>query len=173
MRRFSLWSALLLYGVMQITVSVAQVSRDGRGTPRQTPSSGGTPVTSKTVLLPNPKPAQKILSVLQAEDQGMVRTSYESLGGSSGDSVVLVIVKLRGPARLVLSVPTGLYLSNASTTTQDMVISGLRGRDTGDNMYEPLSLITLNDGEPIRYIVQAYCAEFHKENPGASSSFRR
>jgi hypothetical protein len=46
-----------------------------------------------------------------------------------------------------------------------MVISGLRGRDSGNRKYTPEQFITLTDDKPVRYVIQAYCAEFHKDNP--------
>jgi hypothetical protein len=52
-----------------------------------------------------------------------------------------------------------------------MVIASLRGRDTGSNMYQPLRYITLTDNEPNRFLVEAYCAEFHKDNPRPRSAF--
>jgi hypothetical protein len=46
-----------------------------------------------------------------------------------------------------------------------MVISGLRGREIGKGKYAPEQFITLTDDKPVRYVVEAYCAEFHKDNP--------
>jgi hypothetical protein len=157
---------------MQANTLVAQASRDGFGAPRQpaAPNAGARP-PFKSAQPPPTKPTQRVQSVLQAEQQGLIHTTYQSLGGSSGDSVLLIVVKVRGPERLFLSVPTGLYLSNPLTAAQDMVVSGLRGRDTGDNMYEPLRLIALADDKPTRYIIEAYCAEFHKGNPRTRSAF--
>ena len=55
--------------------------------------------------------AEKAQSIQDAEDKGLVRTSYRSLeGSSSGDSVLLIVVKIGRPDRLVLSIPSGLGL---------------------------------------------------------------
>jgi len=105
-------------------------------------------------------------SIQAAEDAGLVRTSYRNPGGSSsGDSVVLIVVKISGPDRLVLSIPSGLTLKSPSLLSQSMAISGLGGRDVGGGKYAPEQFITLTDDKPIRYIIAAYCTEFHKDNP--------
>jgi hypothetical protein len=46
-----------------------------------------------------------------------------------------------------------------------MVISGLKGRETGGGKYSPEQFIILTDSRPVRYVIEAYCAEFHKDNP--------
>jgi hypothetical protein len=46
-----------------------------------------------------------------------------------------------------------------------MVVSSLKGRELGGGKYTPEQFVTLTDDKPARYVVEAYCAEFHKENP--------
>ena len=54
-----------------------------------------------------------------------------------------------------------------------MVVSGVRGRMAGGNdlSYEPTSVITVGS-RPVTYVLDAYCAEFEKENPSSSTAFR-
>jgi hypothetical protein len=116
----------------------------------------------------NPVPAEIPLSIKDAENAGLVRTSFRNPeGSSSGDSVLLVVVKIGGPDRLVLTIPPGLLLKSPLPASQDMIIAGLKGRDAGGGKYAPASTITLTDNQPARYVVEAYCAEFHKDNPPA------
>ena len=107
-------------------------------------------------------------SIKDAEKSGIVRTSFRNPeGSSSGDSVLLIVVKIGGPDRLVLTVPPGLLLKSPLPASQDMIIAGLKGRDAGGGKYTPASTITLADNQPARYVIEAYCAQFHKDNPPA------
>src|SRR5258708_38698203 len=71
-----------------------------------------------------------VRSLQDAIERGQVTAQFESNGSSTGDSINLTVTKTaKAPAgTLLLSVPAGLYLYNASGTGQSMVISGLRGR---------------------------------------------
>ena len=110
--------------------------------------------------------AESAQSIRGAEDAGLVRTSYRSIeGSSSGDSVVLIAVKIGGPNRLVLSIPSGLALKSPFPSSQSMVISGLKGREIGGGKYTSEQYVVLTDEKPVRYVIEAYCAEFHKDNP--------
>lgn len=107
-------------------------------------------------------------SIKDAEKSGVVRTSFRNPeGSSSGDSVLLIVVKIGGPDRLVLTIPPGLLLKSPLPASQDMIIAGLKGRDLGGGKYTPASTITLADNQRARYVIEAYCAEFHKDNPPA------
>ena len=115
---------------------------------------------------PTSRFAYQVHSIRDAENAGWVRTSYRSpTGSSSGDSVILIVVKMRGPEKLALSIPPGLALLSPLVSSQSMVISGLKGRDLGGGKYTPVDSILLTDDKPVRYVVEAYCAEFHKDNP--------
>jgi hypothetical protein len=114
------------------------------------------------------KVVSSTLSIKDAEKSGFVRTSFRNPeGSSSGDSVLLIVVKVGGPDHLVLTVPPGLLLKSPSPASQDMIIAGLKGRDAGGGKYTVASTITLADNQPARYVIEAYCAQFHKDNPPA------
>jgi hypothetical protein len=140
-------------------------------------AAGASSVSTRTASTPTgrgavPQLSESRMPIQDAENAGFVRTSYKNLtGNSSGDTVLLVVVKTGGPARLVLTVPTGLFLKNPSPTSQDMIIAGLKGREAGPGKYTPTSTITLTDNQPAQYVVEAYCAEFHKDNPPAGQPF--
>jgi hypothetical protein len=130
------------------------------------PKLSTTPLRARPAGSASTVNAERVQSIRDAEDAGLVRTSYRSHeGSSSGDSVVLIVVKIGGPNRLVLSIPSGLALKSPFPSSQSMVISGLKGREIGGGKYSPEQFVVLTDEKPVRYIVEAYCAEFHKDNP--------
>ncbi|MGD0777869.1 MAG: hypothetical protein ABSC05_34210, partial [Candidatus Solibacter sp.] len=64
---------------------------------------------------PGWKVVSSTLSIKDAENVGFVRTSFRNPeGSSSGDSVLLIVVKIGGPDRLVLTIPPGLLLKSPS-----------------------------------------------------------
>jgi TPR repeat protein len=120
---------------------------------------------------PVPQTAYPLHSIRDAELAGWVRTSYRSHeGSSSGDSIVLIVAKISGPDKLALSIPPGLALQSPLLSSQSMVISGLKGREIAGGKYTPEESILLTDDKPARYVIEAYCAEFHKDNPPPDKS---
>jgi len=103
-----------------------------------------------------------------------VNATFTATGGSSGDAIYLNISKtpVAGYGTLTITVPPGLRLQNLNGAWQSMVVSGVRGRWQGGNQYTPQPLIILSDAAPsATYLLAAYCAEFHKENPSPASQF--
>lgn len=117
--------------------------------------------------------ATETLTLYEAMREGKVVANFTATGASSGDSIEAEVSK--GPARagaLQLTVPPGLKLLNGNGSWQSMVISGVRGRSLGGGRYIPTSTIMLTDSMPsAKYVLSAYCAEFHKDNPSPSSVF--
>lgn len=139
--------------------------------PSTTPNPATPPIPPRAPSTGPWTVVERVQSIQEAEARGLVRTSYRSLeGSSSGDSIILIVVKINGPAKLVLSIPPGLTLNSPSPSSQSMVISGLKGLDGGNGKYEPEQFVTLTDDKPARYVIEAYCAEFHKDNPSADKS---
>jgi hypothetical protein len=105
--------------------------------------------------------------------QARVVTTFTATGASSGDSITLTIRKtFSGPGTLNITVPSGLRLHNTNAAWQSMVVSGVRGRLLDGNRYIPESVITLSEAAPsATYVLSAYCAEFHKDNPSSNSLF--
>ena len=52
-----------------------------------------------------------------------------------------------------------------------MVGARIKGERVDARRYRPFSEITLRDGAPHALIVEAYCLDFDKDNPRASSRF--
>ena len=106
-----------------------------------------------------------LLDALQA---GIVEAEFRSTGGASGDIVKLAIRLLAATDDVVtLSVPAGMMLTNPAGGEQDLVIRGLVGVMTGEFTYQEVTEIELPDVEWRDYVVEAYCAEAHDDNPTA------
>jgi hypothetical protein len=112
------------------------------------------------------------MSLQEAEDKGWVHTSYQSRHGTStGASVLLIAVKIGGPARLSLHLTAGRILK--SQVTQNMVIAGLLGHEMGYSSHISEETIILSkNSEPGRWVLTAYCTDFGKPNPIADSDFQ-
>jgi hypothetical protein len=52
-----------------------------------------------------------------------------------------------------------------------MTILGVAGRAVSETSYQPTSVITVPDRGSAVYILEAFCAEFHKDNPSESTHF--
>jgi len=111
--------------------------------------------------------------LVNAINSGKVRATFRGRGSSSGDSMIVTVAKTnragRGP--LVLSVPAGTRLNSASASVQNMVIAGVRGRMIDSHRFQPATEIELASTAPVSFLLEAYCAEFEKDNPSSSSGF--
>lgn len=112
-------------------------------------------------------------TIPEAVAAGEVRVIFKSNGSSSGDSMTITVVKTAKAqaGTLVLSVPVGLRLDNASRTGQSMIVAGIQGRALNDGTYLREAKVTLPDNNPVTYLLAAYCGDFHKENPSPYSVF--
>lgn len=105
--------------------------------------------------------------------KGMVTAKFSASGGSSGDTMIGTFQKTRnaGKGTLTLTIPHGLKLNSSNSSVQNMVVSGIGGRDLGGGMMEPASEIELSDNKPVSYVLTAYCANFAKDNPSEGNRF--
>jgi len=102
-----------------------------------------------------------------------VNAQFTGTGGSSGDSVKVRVSKgpKDTPGPHTYSVPPGSMLASSEAGAQGMMILGVAGRETGSMTYTPTSSITVPSVGTAIYILKAFCAEFHKENPSESTTF--
>lgn len=124
-------------------------------------------------VLPALGQAGETLSLYEAMREGKVLAYFTATGSSSGDAIDLTIIKtpVAGYGTLTITVPPGLRLQNANGAWQSMVMSGVRGR-LGGNRLVPDPVIRLSDAVPsATYLLSAYSAEFHKDNPSPNSQF--
>jgi hypothetical protein len=112
-------------------------------------------------------------SLPNAIANGHVIVGFRSTGASSGDSILMNISKtLAAPSgRLIITILSGLRLTNVSQTGQSMVLARVRGRATAPGSFSPANVIVLTGLEASTYVLSAYCAEFHKDNPAPTSTF--
>jgi hypothetical protein len=103
---------------------------------------------------------------------GQISATFRGIGGSSGDSIEVVVAKTAriGP-ELELTMTPGTRLQNASSSAQNMVIAGVQGERMGASSYSPGPVIRVQD-TPTTYILEAYCTDFEKANPAPQSQFQ-
>lgn len=53
-----------------------------------------------------------------------------------------------------------------------MVMASVRGRMVHERSYAAASQIVVASSTPVTYVLEAYCAEFEKDNPSASTTFQ-
>ena len=118
-------------------------------------------------------PVRAQQTIQQAETAGKVVTSIEGTGGSSGDSIKMKVRKgpNAGNEPVDATVPPGTKLANTGGGGQSMVVLGISGEDVGGGRMRPTSTIHLA-GASATYSLEAYCAEFEKENPSETDRFR-
>ncbi|HEO71696.1 MAG TPA: hypothetical protein ENN80_10585 [Candidatus Hydrogenedentes bacterium] len=108
-----------------------------------------------------------------AVSAGVVTAAFAAVGGSSGDTIRATVQKTpkARPGTLRLSIPPGTLLRASSASQQDMVIAGIRGRQIDAQRFAPTSGIVIEGPEAETYICEAYCANFHKDNPTPGAAF--
>lgn len=110
------------------------------------------------------------IALHEAVAQGLISADVSSLGGATGDTLQVTVRKLaRQPLRLKLDAGTVFNPNRANM--QSMVGARIKGEFTGERRYRAFSEITLKDDNPHRLVVEAYCLDFHKDNPTAGSHF--
>ena len=85
-------------------------------------------------------------TLFQAMQKGWVGATFRGAGGSSDDTVRVRLARTGAApsGRLALTVAPGSLLQSVSQGVQDMVVTGVRGRDLGDGRYEPRSEIVVS-----------------------------
>ncbi len=112
----------------------------------------------------------KTISLHKAVNESKVKVEISGLGGSTGDTILLQIKRLI-PLTMQLSITPGSVFKSESGKVQDMVFARIKGERMGDRKYRPSSKIVLTDNANHSYIVEAYCLDFHKSNPGKNDTF--
>jgi len=52
-----------------------------------------------------------------------------------------------------------------------MAGASIKGKRVGERSYRPTTEIVLADNDKHSYVIEAYCLDFHKGNPGPSDRF--
>ena len=129
---------------------------------------------STSVAQGEPPEMNETSSLQVAINRGEVIARFQGTGGSSGDSVIVEISKgpkAGGPQ--AFSVVAGSKLASIDPAAQDMIISQVAGRSagSGSQMYIPVRDMQVPTSGTATYVLTAYCANFHKENPSTNTIF--
>jgi len=118
-------------------------------------------------------PALPTTTLQEAIGAGEADARFYGTGGSSGDSVMVDVSKNPNatPGSQTVTIAPGSRLESSEAGAQSMVVLRVTGRVTGANSYEPSSDILIPASGSATYALNAFCAEFHKDNPSASTHF--
>jgi tetratricopeptide (TPR) repeat protein len=119
--------------------------------------------------IPTPIPGQ-VISITDAISAGWVSVQLHGLGVTSGDSILLSIIR-QVDFDLQLQIPTGLLLVNTSLEQTDMVVRKLRGKMVGQTQFEPVDAIHLTDNLEHAFFVEAYSLDFDLIDPKPDTTF--
>lgn len=106
----------------------------------------------------------------QAVKDGKVKIEITGLGGSTGDTILLNVQR-QVQETLRLNLTPGTVFKSTSGNVQNMIGARIKGERVGQVAYLPISEISLPNDKKREYIVEAYCLDFHKSNPGSSDAF--
>ena len=161
-----------------VASTVAQLlapSRTPTRAPTRTPAATATPrplPTATATAAPTLTATAGPVSLAEALDQKLADIQILGMGGASGASIQ-VIARAAGSQSLSIEIAPGTVLRSSAPGEQDMVVRQLLGLRQGEQRYVPADVIFLHApaAEPVTYIVDAYCLNFHKDNPSATTSF--
>lgn len=106
----------------------------------------------------------------QAIKDGKVGAHITGIGGSTGDTI-LITVRRKVPEVLRLRLTPGTVFRSVTGRVQNMAGASIKGERVGERSYRPASEIVLADDDKLSYVIEAYCLDFHKGNPGPSDRF--
>ncbi len=113
---------------------------------------------------------QSVIPLEQAVRRGKVEVEIRGIGGSTGDAILLT-VRRKVPEMLRLTLAPSTVFKSTSGTVQNMVGASIKGERVGENSYRHTNEIVLTDNNKHSYVVEAYCLDFRKGNPGPSDRF--
>lgn len=105
----------------------------------------------------------------EAIDNNFVKAEITGRGVSSGDCINLKLTRVTSNTTEI-RVPKGTVL-RASGIAQNMVAYKVSGIPIDNMWMTPVSEIILDSFETQTFILEAYCLDFHKENPSSSTKF--
>jgi len=120
--------------------------------------------------LPSISRAAEAVPLHEAMTNGQVWINVTSLGGASGDTL-LVTARRLVPRPLRVWLAPGTVFTSRSGNSQNMTGAAFKGERVGDHAYRPEAEMLLQDDAEHAYVVEAYCLDFHKDNPRAGESF--
>ena len=127
--------------------------------------------TATATPSPSPTAVSAPISLAEALDQGLADIQILGRGAASGSSIIVVARPL-GDQRIEIQIKPGTILRSSAPGEQDMVVRRLLGLRVDEQRYNPADLISLlGIVGPQTYVLDAYCLNFHKDNPGSTTTF--
>jgi len=114
--------------------------------------------------------AQNAIPLDQAIKEGKVNVEISGVGCSTGD-VIMVAVQRNGQEHLRITLTPGTVFKSGNKNAQSMMAGSIKGEQVNDTSYCAETVINLSDNKKHTYVVEAYCRDFHKDNPAATDSF--
>ncbi len=115
--------------------------------------------------------SQDAVPLGQAIKEGKVEAVITGMGHSTGDAILITVRRnVSGVLRLTLR--PGTVFRSVSGTVQNMAAASIKGERVNENSYRPETDIVLADNGQHSYLIEAYCLDFDKANPGRSDTFR-
>ena len=141
--------------------------------PLPSPTATATPRPSPTeTSAPTPTPTPGAISLADALAQKQADIQILGTGGASGSSILLLVRTAAGQKPGTIKVEPGTVLRSSLAGEQDMVVRRLLGWKVDEQHYNPAETIFLTGIEGTQtYVADAYCLNFHKDNPSAGNSF--
>ena len=136
----------------------------------QQPPIPPTPTPTPPIQQQPTQTPSTLLNLSEAIREQVVKAEIRGTGDSSGDSILLKLTCLV-PRTVQINIPIGTVLISDDPSVQSMVIRKVKGIAVGAMRYQPVKSIILNSNEPKEYVLEAYCLDFHKENPSKESTF--
>ena len=117
-----------------------------------------------------PSAVAQTIALDQAIKEVTVEVEITGVGGSTGDAIQLAVQR-KVPETLRLTLTPGTLFKSKTGDVQNMLGTSIKGERLGETTYRPTTQIVLTDNDNHTYIIEAYCLDFHKGNPGPSDSF--
>lgn len=116
--------------------------------------------------------AGQTFTLEEAEDEGLVYVEFYGTGASSGQSIIMGIERLCSYP-VELTIPSGMVLKSYSASYQDMVVRrayvvSMANEEVDLTLAPSIKLV---DNEPQAVLLEAYCLDFEKDNPGEDATF--
>lgn len=157
------WSAAFAVGLACAACGRGELKTPATETPAQPQVAA--PLTAS-------EPVRERYALDEAARDGLVEYEVSGLGGSSGDSLLLSIRRTSAQSFTVYVAP-GTVFGTSAAGVQSMIAYGISGAlinaDTGEmEVVQELPLVDVNTH---RLYVEAYCLDFHLENPAPENRF--
>lgn len=106
-----------------------------------------------------------------AAAKGLIEYEIHGTGSSSGSSLLVGIRRLVDTNIDIYVIP-GSVMRPSSDSAQPMAVWGVRGAVVSKTSIQPVTSMYLPDNDVHIFILEAYCLDFHLDNPAAEVTFQ-